>query len=260
MNLRKLNYISFSALYVLKISFSIILVFLSFTSSLAQKYGEIGIMAGGAYYIGDLNPNKHFILTKPAFGGFIRHNFNERFATKISGTFSSIQGDDFVSKINLDRGLDFKSNLFDISATFEINFFNYFIGSKRQFITPFWYGGFGVVFFNPNRLNGVNLEGSFIEKVIYKPMALSIPFGIGLKYSLNDMLGMSIHWGMQKVFTDYLDDVSTTYKVLTSTTGSHEVGMQRGNSKDNDWYSIIGISISKKINYLTKEKCINVYF
>lgn len=264
MKIRKLKYISFSALCVVKILiFSIIVVLLSVNPSFAQKYGEIGIMAGGSYYIGDLNQDKHFLLTKPAIGGFIRHNFNERFAAKISGTFSSIEGDDSVSKINLYRGLDFKSSLIDISTTFEINFFNYFIGSKRQFITPFWYGGIGVVFFKPKRLNGGDPAGSYTEKVTYKTMALSFPFGIGLKYSLNDMLGMSVHWGMQKVFTDYLDDVSTTYEVIDNITdpaGTHELGMQRGNSQDKDWYSIIGISISKKINYLSKEKCINVYF
>ena len=33
-----------------------------------RKAFEMGFMGGGSYYIGDINPNKHFIYSKPAFG------------------------------------------------------------------------------------------------------------------------------------------------------------------------------------------------
>lgn len=267
----KLLNVTNSAIKIMKVLIiSIFTLFLT-SSSFAQSYGEFGIMAGGAYYIGDLNPEKHFLLTKPAFGAFLRHNFNERFAAKISGTYTSIEGDDLVSKYNIDRELNFKTNLVDISATYEINFFEYFIGSRRHIITPFWYGGIGVIFFQPRtRFSNIKLAEYSTEGVNYKTMTFSIPFGIGLKYSLNDVLGVSLHWGMQKVFTDYMDDVSTKYYlpdnadleylIIADPPRTHSDGMQRGNSKDNDWYSIAGITLSRKINYLSNEKCINVYF
>jgi hypothetical protein len=273
MNVRNPRRITFSAIKVGKfVVFSVLTICLWLPAS-AQSYGEVGVMAGGSYYIGDLNPEKHFLLTRPAFGAFLRHNFNERFATKIAGTFSTIEGDDIVSEYSLDRALNFKSNVIDINATFEINFFDYFIGSQRSFITPYWYGGIGVIFFEPKSRNSdINLTKLEIrtENVNYKTMALSIPFGIGIKYSLNNMYGISLHWGMQKTFTDFLDDVSTVYYLpagassefinIADPTGQHSTGMQRGNSKSNDWYSIAGISLTRKINYLSKEKCINVYF
>lgn len=283
MNVNSLNMNRFTASAALKLLFVPFFALISnFVSS--QSYGEIGIFGGGTYYIGDLNPGKQFMLTKPAFGGFLRHNFNERVAVKLSGTFGSIEGDDAVSKINPDRNLNFKSNLTDISATFEINFFEYFIGSLRNYFTPYMFGGAGVTMFNPKGLYdgewyelqplGTEGQGSTIypERDPYKRITFQIPFGIGVKYSLNDFIGVSLHWSMHKTYTDYLDDVSTTYYLdlansnptdvgieglLSDPTLKHNAGMQRGNSQNNDWYSTAGVSVSIMINYGSNKKCLN---
>ena len=92
------------------------------------------------YYVGDLNPQKHFLLTKPAFGAFLRHNFNERLAVKGAITYGTLKGDDAVSETNPNRNLNFESPLTEVSGTFEFNFFNYFIGSQRYYFTPYMYG------------------------------------------------------------------------------------------------------------------------
>jgi len=40
---------------------------------------------------------------------------------------------------------------------------------------------------------------------------LSIPFGGGVKMALSDDINLRLEVGLRKLFTDYLDDVSTTY-------------------------------------------------
>ena len=77
---------------------------------------------------------------------------------------------------------------------------------------------------------------------------------------------------MNKTFTDYIDDVSTTYYLSESPVGTnvppeaaiaadptmrHAKGMQRGDPTYNDWYSFFGLSISIRMNYLEKERCLN---
>jgi len=267
--------------------FSVLLFMFIGLSAFAQHYGEIGLTGGGMYYLGDLNPGKHFLQTQPAFGGFVRHNFNERLAIRAAYTYGKIKGDDAVSKENLLRNLNFQSNIHDISGTFEFNFFNYFIGSLRHFFTPYMYGGASVFLFNPKgvvngsltelRPLGTEGQGSALypSRKQYSKISFAIPFGIGIKYSLNNFVGMSLDWSMRKTFTDYLDDVSTSYYLdLAGTTPGevsaselasdptllHNAGMQRGDDAYNDWYSIVSFSISLKLNYLERTRCLNVFY
>ena len=41
--------------------------------------------------------------------------------------------------------------------------------------------------------------------------SFSIPFGIGLKYSMSERLGVTLEWTMHKTFTDYIDDIHGLY-------------------------------------------------
>lgn len=276
---------NFSAKFSIK-ALAFTLFFIVPFSSFSQGYGEVGIHGGVSYYLGDLNPGNHFQMMKPSFGGFVRHNFNERIAVNLSGTFGQITGDDAVSGYNPDRNLNFISPITDISATFEINFFEYFIGSVRHFITPYMFAGAGVTMFNPKgeydgnlyELQPLKTEGQgtelYPDRKPYSRTTFNIPFGIGVKYSLNDYIGLSLSWTMHKAYSDYLDDVSKTYylnlidanpsevgigALLSDPTLSHKNGIQRGNSQNNDWYSFAGLSVSFRINYNTSKKCLNTF-
>lgn len=287
MDVKPLNMHYFSAYTGMKKLIILPVLFLFSLSGFSQSYGEIGIFGGGSYYIGDLNPGKPFMLTKPAFGGFVRHNFNERLAIKVAATYGSIAGDDAVSKVDPFRNLNFTSTVTDLSATFEINFYEYFIGSLRHFFTPYMFGGAGVVLFNPKghyngniyTLQPMGTEGQntdiYPDRNPYSRVAFQIPFGAGVKYSVNDFIGVSLYWSMQKTYTDYLDDVSKTYYLdlagnspgddvsieglLSDPTLNHNKGMQRGNSQNNDWYSFAGASVSLKISYGNHKKCLNTF-
>ena len=236
---------------------------------------EVGCALGGTYYLGDLNPGKHFLNTAVAFGLVGRYNLDTRWAVKISILRGNIKGNAAQSTFLPERGLSFTSHLTDIAGTVEFNFLPYFTGSRMNAISPYIYGGFSVFFFDPMN-NGVSLrsvgtEGQNIGykgRTPYGSASLSIPFGLGVKMSLTKRLGFQVYWEMHKTFTDYIDDISTTYYldskaiapgdnegILSDPTLSHEPGMQRGNASNKDWYAFFGIAFTYKFNLWSSKKC-----
>ncbi len=124
---------------------------LFFVAPAAGQEMEFGLMGGGAYYLGDLNPGTHFKGTQVAYGVLIRYNIDTRWSVKLSGTRSKVTGDAATSSFLPDRALSFESPVTDISAVAEFNFLSYFTGSKRNPISPYIYGGFSVFFLNLHR-------------------------------------------------------------------------------------------------------------
>jgi hypothetical protein len=94
------------------------------------------------------------------------------------------------------------------------------------------------------------------------PIGISIPFGMGVKFSLSRHMAATVEWMMHKTFTDYLDDVATVYPEqhaiytaedgteydLTDPTGNFKAGQQRGNSAFNDWFGMARMSLTWKFN------------
>ena len=114
---------------------------------------------------------------------------------------------------------------------------------------------------------------TYSSRKTYGLTQLAIPFGIGIKLSLNKIICIGAEWSMRKTFTDYIDDVSTTYvdpvklsteKGLVAASLSNRsidipgsapliTGMQRGDPKTKDWYSFAMITFTAKI-YTKKNK------
>jgi hypothetical protein len=258
---------------------SIFLLFLVFLVPLtyAQKSGDIGLLGGATYYLGDLNPAMPFRMTKPAFGLFYRQNFNSRISLRVHGLRGSVAGDDAVSKENPERNLNFESKLTEIGAQFEINFFEFNIGSKLHPVSPYIFGGPSMFLFKPfgnlppgkTELQPLKTEG---QGKPYNLYAFAGSFGLGVKYSLSKLIGIGAEWGMRKTSTDYLDDLSDNYylnlagknpavatlsEIASDPMLTHNAGMQRGNSPSTDWYSFAGISVTIKIKMLAKESCLD---
>jgi hypothetical protein len=103
----------------------------------------------------------------------------------------------------------------------------------------------------------------------YSLTQLAIPFGAGIKLRITYNVVLAYEISFRKLFTDYLDDVSTRYvdqAVLLSAKGPEAVEMAyrgnelkngapypadgsiRGGSKYKDWYYFSGIRISIGIN------------
>ena len=70
---------------------------------------EFGVMGGGSYYIGDLNPLGHFIYSKPACGLIMRYNLSTRHSMRITTSYGNVCGADSKSNdsYQLNRNLSF---------------------------------------------------------------------------------------------------------------------------------------------------------
>jgi hypothetical protein len=238
---------------------------------------EVGILLGTSYYLGDLNTT-HFNQPLPAVGLIIRKNIDKRFAYKAEVMYLNIQSDERYSEdtIAKNRGLHFKSPIYELSGQVEFNFLPYQPGNPLYTWTPYVYTGISIFHFNPQAENrsgewvdlqplGTEGQGTtlFPEKEKYSLIQYSIAMGGGFKIAVNPSFNIILEYGVRKTFTDYLDDVSTTYPgdILSMTneatymsdpSGSHELGEQRGNPDKKDWYSFAGITLSFKLNNNTK--------
>jgi hypothetical protein len=236
---------------------------------------EIGLFGGDSYYLGDLNPGVHFQHPQIAFGVLTRYNLDTRWSVKLSGYYGKVTGSSSTSTFLPDNQLSFTSPITDISATVEFNFLDYFTGSRRDVASPYIYSGIGFFFFNPQS-GGVMLKSAGTEgqndhykgRKPYSTFGVSIPFGLGAKFSISKRLCLAVFWEMHKTFTDYIDDVSTTYylngdqinpndqtAVLSDPTMNHEPGMQRGNSKTKDWYSFSGLTLTYWFSIHSSKRC-----
>jgi hypothetical protein len=263
-----------------RIIFGFLLVVNFNTLSYAQGFktaAEIGFFGGGSYYIGDLNPLEHFVYSKPAFGAIFRYNLTKRYSLRFTGTYGQVYANDSDSDdpFQANRNLSFNSDILELAFGIEIDLFNYNINSMKEPITPYFF--YEMAFFKMNpmaELNGeeytlqnLGTEGqgtSLSEKEPYKLNQLSIPLGIGLKFNIKKRMAISIEYGIRKTFTDYLDDVSGSYvdpDLLSAYNGSlaaefsdrsldngnlSNVGFNRGNSSNKDWYAFYGVMFTFK--------------
>ena len=245
----------------------------------AQRSIDVGVIGGTTYYVGEMNTFIPFLYAKPAYGGVLRYNYTDRLSFRFHGFKGALKGDDSFLNANQWRGLNFHTDLYEAGGQLEINFYDFFIGSKKDFWTPYLFGGVSYFYFKPYgdvsgsevELRPLGTEGqSAGVKRAYFYHQVSIPFGMGLKLSLNKLFGLGLEWGMRKTFTDYIDDVSGTYytnlagvttatlpQIASDPTLSHNAGMQRGNARDKDWYSFAALSLVVKIKMLKKEKCLD---
>ncbi|HET6991353.1 MAG TPA: DUF6089 family protein, partial [Bacteroidia bacterium] len=196
-----------------------------------------------------------------------RHNFNMRFALAANAFFGSIQGIDARSSSyeQQQRNLSFRSSLYELAARGEFNFIEYKIGDEKYQFTPFMFLGVAMFHFDPKAsyanqwiaLQPLKTEG---QSKPYMKTQISIPFGAGIKVNLAKRIGLVAEWGMRKTFTDYLDDVSTVYAdpaqlaanngaiaaavADRSGGGAANIGRQRGNPRNKDWYSFAGLTLT----------------
>lgn len=243
-----------------------------------KKAFEIGVFGGGAYYIGDLNPTSHFVASEPAFGGIIRYNLSKRHSFRLTGTYGTISADDANSSDpwQVNRNLNFSSNLLEVAAGFEICFLPYAINNmKRHRWTPYFFYELAWLRMNPttSNINGNEVELSefgtegqgspLSEENNYALNQLAVPLGIGVKFNIAKRIAMSLEYGIRMTFTDYLDDVSGDYVSQTDLTNlkgplaasiadpslnnvSRTVGYNRGNANNRDWYAFYGVMITFK--------------
>jgi len=267
----------------------IILLVFNFAST-AQQFKpntEVGLILGTSYYLGDLNTT-HFNQSSATAGLVIRKNIDKRFVYKAEVMYLNLKSDERQSSdtIALDRGLHFRSPIYELSGQIEFNFLPYQSGNPLYTWTPFVYTGISIFSFNPQAENingewvdlqelGTEGQGTTTEfdgntRSKYSLIQFAIPIGGGLKIAVNENFNIVLEYGARKTFTDYLDDVSTTYagpningswpvemsdlaQQMSDPNGTHVKDEQRGNPDKKDWYSFAGITLSFKLNNNTKD-------
>lgn len=233
--------------------FLLLVLSLVMPKNLKSQIIEVGATGGVSYYIGDINPSKHFLQSEIAYGGSLRYYQNLRWAFRLQYSRFNLTSSDAVADFRPERNLAFKSKLDDVAFIAEFNFFDYWTGSKRNFITPYIFAGVSVFTFKSTDLAGRELQPMANEGVHYNTCSWSIPFGLGVKYSLTNRLGVAFEWRMHKAFTDYIDDIEGYYL--------ENPEMQRGNGDshmfgyNNDWYGILDLTISYRFNLPKKVVC-----
>lgn len=268
--------------YLKKHSFLLLLLLMTAFSSAAQTFlshCELGLSFGGMNYIGDLNNQSMFGQVNMAGGVAARYKFDSRWALAFTGTYGHIESTDYIAR----RNLSFRSTLAEAGARIEFNFFPY--GAHKATLkrsTPYIFAGVGFFKFNPQALYadptggsvqwydlqplGTEGQGSaaYPDRQKYKLVEVSMPFGIGYRWRVADNMHVTVEYGWRRTWTDYLDDVSTTYvgSDLLNGQGSsmaatladrssevlpgyvNGVGVKRGDDALDDWYSYFGLTVT----------------
>lgn len=268
------------------ISFALLGSFLLSKQSFAQNYYyeskkgrisfEYGIGAAG--YDGDLMEKATpFNQTDLATSVGLQFHLTNQFSPILTASFMRVGADD---KKNNDvllraRNLNFKSMIWDVNAGFQFNFFN----PAVMRLSPYVYVGVGVFHFNPytidrngekRMLQPLGTEGQRLSSPIqapYKLFQLQVPFGGGFSFDLDERISVKLDLVIRKIFTDYLDDVSTGYvdpdllaeqdpDLPKLTFRGDEISQaasyptptdRRGNPAKNDWYYTAMVKIAYRL-------------
>lgn len=235
--------------------------------------GEFGVGIGASHYFGDLNTRAKLNRPKLAASVFFRKNFGNYIALRVGASFAQLGYSDQYNTHNTymySRNLSFNSKVWELSLQGDFNFFRFMPGEPEYSFTPYITFGAGVFTYDPYaylkgekvflRPLGTEGQGSSLYPDLkqYSSMAISIPFGAGIKYSFNERINIGFEVLHRFTNTDYLDDVSKTYvdpaafplnpdgsssNGLLLSDRSYEIGepigipgRQRGNSKQKDQF------------------------
>ena len=185
-----------------------------------RTHTEVGAFAGVSYYLGDINPRQQFYSPELSLGAMIKHNPAEHHCLRFNVFYGKLTGDDqdFKNEYQQTRDHRFESSLLDVHLGYEFYFMPHIIHRRKiAHATPYIFAGIGYTL----------LLSSTAETAASHT---SIPFGVGYKYRVNEVVAIGCEWGMRKTFTDSLDGL-----LNPGTDGSYS------KAHNNDWYSFAGV-------------------
>jgi len=198
------------------------------------------LQLGGNTFLGDLGGNggngKPFIkdwnskTTRAFYGLSYTYFLDKAFSLNADLHLTSVTGADSLSSTTpghslgrYQRNLSFKSSIYEFQITGELYPLQAISDYSTPRLMPYIGAGIGFFHFNPKtKLNGewyylqpLHLEGQgfpeYIERSNYKLTQLYIPLTVGVKYRVGENSLVSLNAIFRATFTDYIDDVSTTY-------------------------------------------------
>ncbi len=238
----------------------------------------------GTKFLKDLNLG----FTHLSAGIFASVTYRNEVGLRLEGTFGKVSAHDEIllglndeAKNRYNRNLAFSSRISELAAIFEVHPLFIFIDwaardKPAPRISPYFLAGIGYFSFNPqtkigNRtidLRPLHTEGEgfpeYPDRKEYSLNQVNIPMGFGAKYELNPLMNLRAEVLYRKTFTDYLDDLSTTYidpalfdRYLTpqkamdarslydkQLVGVAGIDGKRGTSTNNDGYLSFNLKVS----------------
>ena len=258
-----------------KILFTVILYLCPFIFLNAQKL-HLSLFGGISNYQGDLQKAKFtFSQAGFAFGAGAAYEVTEKLYVRLNVVAGKVSGND-KNQLNAKRNLSFSSPITEVHLGVEYDLMNVYENRYALYV----FAGIGGFKFNPYAIDslgqkvylqplGTEGQGFYLGRKKYSLTSLVIPFGGGLKIAVNDDVFVRLEAGIRKTFTDYLDDVSTTYAdkdALLINNGSKAVelafradelklgllypnqGAIRGSPKRTDYYYTVGASVSFRLH------------
>ncbi|MEO5603834.1 MAG: DUF6089 family protein, partial [Cyclobacteriaceae bacterium] len=219
-------------------------------------------------YYGDLKDDSDIIDAKPSLSLGLMTSITKRINVRGEFSWVTLSGKDEESSDpgKTGRNLSFSSSSYEFNVSGVVNFVeqkgNRFY--QRSNFNGYVFAGIGGLYFNPKAsLEGQKyaLQPLQTEGIKYGRFAFVIPFGIGGKIKLTPFINLAIEAGWRKTFTDYIDDVSTTFVANASFTDPiakqladrrpeinlpvFPAGNKRGDPSNKDAYMLL----SAKIEY-----------
>jgi len=196
----------------------------------AQRNANFGLIGGVSYYMGDVNPSRHFYNPSYALGALYRININPRYAIRGNAYYTTLSGSDsdFPNLKNPDNyreinPVTFTTSLLDMNLQGEFNFKPFTPNVGKFNYTPYVSAGIGFTM-------ALSTDAGAGHH-------LTFPFGIGAKLNLSKKISTGIEWSFRKTFTDLIDGQENPTSVQSVI-------------HNNDWYSYLGVFITYKFfNY-----------
>lgn len=243
-------------------------------ASMSQRL-HLNLFGGFSNYMGDIQDKPvTFDQSNGSLGAGLQYDLSTHFSLRSGLQFGRVGAQDKFNRPSLQpRNLSFESKLIEGNLLLEYNLLDL---TERKF-TPYVFGGVAVYHFDPYAydslgykifLKPLSTEGQGLDQYPgrkpYQLTQFAIPLGIGLKLRVTENVVVGYEVGMRKLFTDYLDDLSTTYVdafTLAQVKGPKAVEMAyrggelkngpgypgeyitRGGAKQMDWYYFQGITL-----------------
>lgn len=238
----------------------------------SQSHFFTSFFGGISNYRGDLGGSNLLMAnSRPVVGIGAVVELNHRMLIRGEMNYGKVTGTDKFDLKTSSRNLSFSSKITEFSLLFEYLLFDLY----EYKVSPYFFAGVGTFKFSPFTTNkygqriflaeqSTEGQGFYQNRKDYKLQELALPFGGGVQWALSANKRLAFEIGIRKTFTDYLDDVSTTYvdpALLAQKRGGTAVSMAyrgaelpnaaaypaegslRGNPDTKDWYVFTGLSL-----------------
>lgn len=222
--------------------------------ALGQPSVDVGIFGGAGTYFGDMTKIELSESVNPAYGAFVRYNFNPRYGLRfnvLNGSIGAVgEFDSQTWNTDLDNlSWDFNKNVLDISLQFEFNFFKYIVGERETPYSSYIFAGVGTQTYLYDSLGVVSPTSVPTFTEAGREFALTIPFGLGFKFNLSKRIGLGLEGGLRKTFSDKLDDLDDPLSYTIVEGDEVTVIKYTDQLHNNDWTAYVGIHLVYKLVY-----------